>query len=95
MRKLLAVMAASSLLAACGDKGKAPASGAQPEAVAAKRAAPPAEASKPGKKVEKAKRLAKNAPRRGAKERSYRDERDEEGFRSPPMILLQSPPSDY
>ena len=95
MRKLLAVMAASSLLAACGDKGKAPASGAQPEAVAAKRAAPPAGAPKPQKKVEKAKSLARNAPRGEAKERNYWDGRDEEGFRSPPMILVQSPPSGY
>lgn len=95
MGKLLAVMAASSLLAACGDKGKAPASGAQPEAVAAKRAAPPAGASKPEKKVKKARRLAKNTPRAGAKERNYRDERDEEGFRSPPIILVQSPASEY
>lgn len=95
MRNLLVVMAASSLLAACGDKGKAPASGAQPEAVAAKRAAPPAGALKPEKKVGKTKRLAKNAPRGGAKERNYWDGRDEEGFRSPPMILDQSPPSGY
>lgn len=91
MRKLLVVMAASSLLAACGDRGKAPASGARSEAVAAKHAAPRAGASK--KKVDKAKRLAKAAPREGAKERS--DGRDEESFRSPPMILTQSPPASY
>ena len=95
MRKALVVMAAAFLLAACGDKSKAPA-----PAAAAKNTAPgkPAVAAmapaRAEKQARKAAKLARSTKRSAADGRDRSGE-GEEAFRSPPISLVQSPLSDY
>ncbi len=95
MRKALMVMAAASLLAACGDKSNAPTPAAAAKNTPSRKPAVAAMAlAKPEKQARKATKLAKNTKRSAADGKDQNGE-GEEAFRSPPITLVQSPPSDY
>jgi len=94
MRKALVVMAAASLLAACGDKSKAPTpAAAAKNTPSGKPAAAAMAPAKPEKQARKATKLAKNTKRSAADGNDRNG--DEEAFRSPPINLMQAPLSDY
>jgi hypothetical protein len=95
MRKALVVMAAATLLAACGDRSKAPTPAAAAKNTPSGKTAVAAMAlAKPERQVRKATKLAKNT-KRSAADGKDRNAEGEEGFRSPPISLVQSPPSEY
>ena len=96
MRKILALTAASFLLAACEKNTAAPASSAIREGLPGTRPdghAGHSAGAKAGKRVRKVAKLAKSTKAAKATKADARDARDEEFTGSTPIILNQSPPS--
>ena len=95
MRKVLVVMGVVSLLAACGDKAKAPAAPVtNRDAPAARPAVEGNALSKPHRHARKTMQLARNT-RSGPPDGKARDGGGEEPNGSRPINLVQSPPSAY